>query len=172
MDLGSKIRLIKDFPKPGINFRDITTLLQDAGAFKQAVDAMAELCKDMNYDVIACPEARGFVLGAPLAYATGKGLVLLRKPGKLPGETVSHSYDLEYGTDALEVHAGAIQPGQRVLVVDDVLATGGTVVAAVELVKKSGAQVAGIAFLIELLGLNAREKLVGNPVVALLQLDA
>lgn len=172
MDLADKIRLIKDFPKPGINFRDITTLLQDAGAFKQAVDDMADLCKEMKFDVIACPEARGFVLGAPLAYAMGKGLVLLRKPGKLPGEIVSHSYDLEYGTDSLEVHAGAIQPGQKVLVVDDVLATGGTVVAAVELVKKSAAEVAGIAFLIELMGLNARDKLKGNPVVALMQLDA
>lgn len=172
MDLANKIRLIKDFPKPGINFRDITTLLQDAEAFKLAVDEMAALCKEMDFDVIACPEARGFVLGAPLAYAMGKGLVLLRKPGKLPGEVVSYSYDLEYGTDALEVHAGAIKPGQKVLLVDDVLATGGTVVAAVELIKKSAAQVAGIAFLIELMGLNAREKLQGNSVVALMQLEA
>ncbi|WP_333870562.1 adenine phosphoribosyltransferase [Desulforamulus putei] len=172
MDLASKVRLIKDFPKPGINFRDITTLLQDAGAFRQVVDELVELCKGLAVDVIACPEARGFVLGAPLAYAMGKGVVLLRKPGKLPGKTVCHSYELEYGSDALEVHEGAIQPGQKVLLVDDVLATGGTVAAAVELVKKSGGEVAGVAFLIELLGLDGREKLSGYPVVTLLQLEA
>lgn len=172
MDLASKVRLITDFPKPGINFRDITTLLQDAEAFKKAVDTLAELCREMKVDVIACPEARGFVLGAPLAYAMGKGVVLLRKPGKLPGRTVCHNYDLEYGSDALEVHEGAILPGQQVLLVDDVLATGGTVAAAVELVKKSGGEIAGIAFLIELLGLGAREKLNSYPFVTLLQLDA
>ncbi|MCL4440460.1 MAG: adenine phosphoribosyltransferase [Firmicutes bacterium] len=172
MDLASKVRLIKDFPKPGINFRDITTLLQDAEAFKKTVDALVELCKDMQVDVVACPEARGFVLGAPLAYALGKGVVLLRKPGKLPGRTVCYNYELEYGSDALEVHEGAIQAGQKVLLVDDVLATGGTVAAAVELVKKSGGEVAGIAFLIELLGLGAREKLGDYPVVTLLQLEA
>ncbi|ABO49271.1 adenine phosphoribosyltransferase [Desulforamulus reducens MI-1] len=172
MDFSSKIRLIKDFPKPGINFRDITTLLQDAKAFKQAVDAMVGLCKDFDVDVIACPEARGFVLGAPMAYAMGKGLVLLRKPGKLPGKAVSHSYQLEYGMDSLEVHEGAILPGHKVLLVDDVLATGGTVAAGVELIKKTGGEVVGIAFLIELLGLNARDKLGNYPVVTLLQLDA
>lgn len=172
MDLAGKIRLIKDFPKPGINFRDITTLLQDAEAFKKAVDTMANLCKDMEVDIIACPEARGFALGAPLAYAMGKGLVLLRKPGKLPGKTISHSYQLEYGTDALEVHEGAILPGQKVLLIDDVLATGGTMVAAVELVKKSGAQVSGLAFLMDLLGLGGREKLTDHRVVTLMQVEA
>lgn len=172
MDFASKIRLIKDFPKPGINFRDITTLLQDGAAFRQAVDAMAELCRDLGVDIIACPEARGFVLGAPLAYTMGKGLVLLRKPGKLPGKTVSHSYQLEYGMDSLEVHEGAILPGQKVLLVDDVLATGGTALGGVELIKKSGGQVAGVVFLIELMGLNAREKLSNYPILTLLQLEA
>ncbi|GAB6158938.1 adenine phosphoribosyltransferase [Desulfotomaculum varum] len=172
MDLAGKIRLIKDFPKPGINFRDITTLLQDAAAFRQTVDMLSELCRQFEVDVVACPEARGFVLGAPLAYAMGKGVVLLRKPGKLPGQTLCHRYDLEYGTDALEVHAGAILPGQKVLLVDDVLATGGTVAAAVELVKKCGGEIAGLAFLIELLGLAGREKLKGLPVITLLQLEA
>lgn len=172
MDLANKVRLIKDFPKPGINFRDITTLLQEGEAFQQAVNDILELCRDLEVDLIACPESRGFVLGAPLAYAMGKGLVLLRKPGKLPGKTVKHEYNLEYGTDALEMHEGAILPGQRVLLVDDVLATGGTVSAAVELVKKSGGQVTGLVFLIELVGLDARQKLSEYPIVTLMQLEA
>lgn len=172
MDLAEKVRLIKDFPKPGINFRDITTLLQDGAAFKNTVDQMVKLCEGMEVDIIACPEARGFVLGAPIAYALGKGLVLLRKPGKLPGNTVSYSYQLEYGTDSLEVHEGAIKSGDRVLLVDDVLATGGTVLAAVELIKKSGGQIAGLAFLIELLGLGARDKLAGQQLFTLMQLEA
>ncbi|AQS58360.1 adenine phosphoribosyltransferase [Desulforamulus ferrireducens] len=172
MDLANKVRLIKDFPKPGINFRDITTLLQDGEAFQQAVNDILALCGDWEVDLIACPESRGFVLGAPMAYALGKGLVLLRKPGKLPGKTVRHEYNLEYGTDALEVHEGAILPGQRVLLVDDVLATGGTMFAAAELVKKSGGQVAGMVFLIELVGLEARQKLSEYPIVTLMQLEA
>ncbi len=172
MDLANKVRLIKDFPKPGINFRDITTLLQDGEAFQQAVQDILELCRELEVDLIACPESRGFVLGAPLAYAMGKGLVLLRKPGKLPGKTVRHEYNLEYGTDALEMHEGAILPGQRVLLVDDVLATGGTVSAAVELVKKSGGQVTGLVFLIELVGLDARQKINEYPIVTLMQLEA
>lgn len=172
MEFANKIRLIKDFPKPGINFRDITTLLQDGQAFKEAVDAMSKACADMEIDLIACPEARGFVMGAPLAYKLGKGLVLLRKPGKLPGKTIKHTYQLEYGSDALEVHEGAILPGQKVLLVDDVLATGGTVVAGVELVKKSGGQVVGIAFLMELIGLNGREKLSDHRVISLTKCDA
>ncbi|SHK09100.1 adenine phosphoribosyltransferase [Desulforamulus aeronauticus] len=172
MDLANKVRLIKDFPKPGINFRDITTLLQEGEAFQQAVNDILELCRDLEVDLIACPESRGFVLGAPLAYAMGKGLVLLRKPGKLPGKIVRHEYNLEYGTDALEMHEGAILPGQRVLLVDDVLATGGTVSAAVELIKKSGGQVTGLVFLIELVGLDARQKLSEYPIVTLMQLEA
>ena len=172
MDLANKVRLIKDFPKPGINFRDITTLLQDGEAFQQAVNDILGLCRNLEVDLIACPESRGFVLGAPLAYAMGKGLVLLRKPGKLPGKTVRHEYNLEYGIDALEVHEGAILPGQRVLLVDDVLATGGTVSASVELVKKSGGQVTGLVFLIELVGLDARQKLSEYPIVTLMQLEA
>ena len=172
MDLANKVRLIKDFPKPGINFRDITTLLQEGEAFQQAVNEILTLCRDMEVDLIACPESRGFVLGAPLAYALGKGLVLLRKPGKLPGKTVRHEYNLEYGTDALEVHEGAILPGQRVLLVDDVLATGGTMFASAELVKKSGGQVAGMVFLIELVGLEARQRLSEYHIVTLMQLEA
>lgn len=172
MDFAGKIRLIKDFPRPGINFRDITTLLQDGPAFKELVNLMAEISRKMEPDIIACPEARGFVLGAPLAYVMGKGLVLLRKPGKLPGKTISCNYQLEYGTDALEVHEGAIQPGQKVLLVDDVLATGGTIAAATDLVKKCGGQVAGIAFLLELEGLNGIEKLGNNQVVTLIKCEA
>ena len=172
MEFAAKIRLIKDFPKPGINFRDITTLLQDGESFKKAVDAMAQLCREIQVDVIACPESRGFILGAPLAYAMGKGLVLLRKPGKLPGKTIHFSYQLEYGSDALEVHEDAILPGQKVLLVDDVLATGGTMAASVELVKQSGGEVAGILFLMELLGLGGREKLGNHPVLTLIKCDA
>ncbi|AEF95105.1 Adenine phosphoribosyltransferase [Desulfotomaculum nigrificans CO-1-SRB] len=172
MDFANKIRLIKDFPKPGVNFRDITTLLQDGQAFKAAVDAMTQACADMEIDLIACPEARGFVLGAPLAYNMGKGLVLFRKPGKLPGKTIKHSYQLEYGMDSLEMHEGAILPGQKVLLVDDVLATGGTVAAGVELIKQSGGQVAGVAFLMELLGLGGREKLRDHRVISLIKCDA
>ncbi|AEG61477.1 adenine phosphoribosyltransferase [Desulforamulus ruminis] len=172
MDFAAKIRLIKDFPRPGINFRDITTLLQDREAFPKAVDAMAGLCRGIEVDLIACPESRGFILGAPLAYAMGKGLVLFRKPGKLPGKTLQYCYQLEYGSDALEVHQDAILPGQKVLLVDDVLATGGTMAAAVELVKQSGGQVAGILFLMELLGLGGRDKLGNHPVLTLIKCDA
>lgn len=172
MEFHSKIRLIKDFPKPGINFRDITTLLQDGPAFREVIDELARQSRHLNADVIACPEARGFALGAPLAYALGKGLVLLRKPGKLPGDKLSCSYKLEYGDDALEVHVGAIQPGHRVLLVDDVLATGGTSMAAIELVQKCGGVVAGIAFLMELQGLGGREKLGNHPVVSIIKCEA
>lgn len=159
MDLKSKIREIMDFPKPGINFKDITTLLKDGEAFKYAIKQMADKVRHKPIDVIAGPEARGFLVGAPLAYELGAGFVPARKPGKLPGEVVKAEYKLEYGTDALEMHKDAISPGENVLIVDDLLATGGTIMSTVELVKEQGGVIQGIAFLIELTFLNGREAL-------------
>ena len=161
MDLKEKIRNIQDFPKPGIGFKDITTLLQDGAAFRAAIDTIAENLKDKKVDVIVGPEARGFIMGAPLAYAMGAGFVPIRKPGKLPGETVSYEYDLEYGTDKIEMHKDGIKKGQRVAIVDDLLATGGTAEAAVKLIESLGGEVVSIQFLIELEFLNGREKFEG-----------
>ena len=171
MQLKSYIRGIPDFPKPGILFRDITPLLSDASALKSAVDSMLEQCEPLRPDVIVSVEARGFLLAAPLAYRMDKPLVPVRKPGKLPHETHSVTYELEYGTDTLEIHRDGIGDGQRVLIVDDLLATGGTVSAAAELVRGCGGQVAGYAFLIELAGLNGRERLGGGEVVSLITYD-
>ncbi len=168
MDLKKSIRSIPDFPKPGIVFRDITTLLKDAEAFRQAVDEMAGAFADEKVDLIVGVESRGFIFGGAMAYKLGVGFVPVRKPGKLPAETVKAEYELEYGKDAIEIHKDAIQPGQKVLLVDDLLATGGTMAATVELVKKLGAEIVGIVFLIELAFLNGREKLAGYPVKALI----
>ncbi len=161
MDLAKYIRDVPDFPKPGILFKDITPLLGDPAAFGVAVDRFAERYADEPIDVIASIEARGFLFAAPLAVKLGKPLVPLRKPGKLPWDTLSITYALEYGEDAIEMHADAILPGQRALIVDDVLATGGTVSAAVRLAERAGAEVAGLAFLIELEGLRGRDRLRG-----------
>ena len=172
MQLKSYIRGIPDFPKPGILFRDITPLLNDATALKSAVDSLLEQCEPLQPDVIVSVEARGFLLAAPLAYRMGKPLVPVRKQGKLPYRTYGASYDLEYGTDTLEIHRDGITVGQRVLIVDDLLATGGTVSAAAELVRECGGQVAGYAFLIELADLNGRERLCGEEeVVSLISYD-
>ena len=172
MQLESYIRGIPDFPKPGILFRDITPLLNDSTALKSAVDSLLEQCEPLRPDVIVSVEARGFLLAAPLAYRMGKPLVPIRKQGKLPYKTYSASYDLEYGTDTLEIHRDGITAGQRVLIVDDLLATGGTVSAAAELVRECGGQVAGYAFLIELADLNGRERLCGEEeVVSLITYD-
>ncbi len=168
MDLKSKIREIPDFPKEGIDFKDITTLLQDGPAFKEAIKQMAEFCKDKNIDVVVGPEARGFLIGAPLAYELGAGFVPVRKSGKLPGEVVEASYELEYGNDTLQIHRDAILPGQRVLVADDLLATGGTVKSTVDLVKELGGDVVGVAFLIELTFLDGRDKLKGSDIFSLI----
>ena len=153
------IRTIPDFPEPGIMFRDVTSILQDAEGFKLAIDEMIKLLDGVDYDVIAGAESRGFIFGAPLAYALGKPFVLVRKKGKLPCETIEKTYDLEYGTATIEMHKDAIKPGQKVVVVDDLIATGGTIEAACQLIEELGGEVSKIVFLMELAGLNGREKL-------------
>ncbi len=169
MDFNSKIRVVEDFPKTGISFKDITTLLQDGEAYKQAIDACNDMVSDVEFDLIVGPEARGFLIGAPLSYLTQKGFIPVRKPGKLPSQTISHEYILEYGTDILEMHADAIKPGQRVLIADDLLATGGTVNAVAELVRKCGGVVVGYLFLIELTFLNGRQVLTDAPIYSVLK---
>lgn len=159
VDLRKYIRDIPDFPKPGILFRDLTPLLADPAALRAAVDAVAEPFRDDGIEQVIGIESRGFILGAPVALALGTGLVIVRKPGKLPGRTTSVTYDLEYGSDTLEMHEDAIAPGQRVLVVDDLVATGGTAAAGVRLARQTGAEVVGCAFLIELVALGGRKRL-------------
>ena len=159
MDLKEKIRVIEGFPKEGISFKDITTLVADGEAFKESIDRIAEHLRDKNVDVILGPEARGFIFGVPVAYALGVGFVPVRKKGKLPAETVSVEYSLEYGVDVLEIHKDAIKKGQRVAIVDDLLATGGTMEAAAKLIEQLGGEVVSMQFLIELEDLKGREKL-------------
>ena len=153
------VRSIPDFPEKGVIFRDITSVVQDPEGLKLAIDGMIDMVKDLDFDVIAGAESRGFVFGAPIAYALGKGLVLIRKKGKLPCETISESYELEYGTAEIEIHTDAIKPGQKVVLVDDLIATGGTIEAAAKLIEKLGGEVVKIIFLMELEGLKGREKL-------------
>ena len=153
------IRDVPDFPKPGIIFKDITPILSDAVLFNDVVDHMAGILRDHRVDLIAAIESRGFIFGAPIANRLGAGFVPIRKPGKLPSERLRVDYDLEYGTDALEAHADAIQPGQRVVIVDDVLATGGTACAASQLVAELGGELVGFAILVELQFLNGRARL-------------
>ena len=169
MNLESKIRNIQDFPKPGIGFKDITTLLKDGEAFKEAVDRIVENLKDKDIDYVVGPEARGFLLGAPVAYALGIGFVPIRKPGKLPAEVVSFEYDLEYGTDKIEMHKDSIEEGKKVAIIDDLLATGGTVEAATKLIESLGGEIASIQFLIELEFLNGRDKLKGYDVESIIK---
>lgn len=170
IDVKSKIRDIKDFPKEGIIFRDITTALKDAETLKVIVDYLCEQFKDVKIDYIAGIESRGFILGMPMAYKMGIGFVPVRKPNKLPAATYSQEYALEYGTDKIEIHQDAFPQDANVLVVDDLLATGGTAEAACKLVKKAGANLIGTAFLIELTALNGRDKLVDSPkIVSMLQ---
>ncbi|MBU5487132.1 adenine phosphoribosyltransferase [Clostridium sp. MSJ-8] len=159
MSLKDKIRVIDGFPKEGISFKDITTLIGDGEGLKEAIDAMVEKLKDKNIDLIVGPEARGFIFGVPVAYALGVGFVPVRKPGKLPAETLSVTYDLEYGTDTLEIHKDAIKKGQRVAIIDDLLATGGTIEAVAKLVEEAGGDVVSMNFLIELTGLKGADKL-------------
>ncbi|WP_018753198.1 adenine phosphoribosyltransferase [Paenibacillus sanguinis] len=168
MDFKEHIRVIPDFPQPGISFKDITTLLQDGDAYRKAIDELKQLVGDLKIDLIAGPEARGFVVGAPLAYALGVGFIPIRKSGKLPYKTIEVEYDLEYGKDCLAMHCDAVKPGQNVLIADDLLATGGTISTSVNLVRQLGGNVVGTAFLIELSELNGREKLQGIDVFALL----
>lgn len=172
MDLKKRIRQIPDFPKPGINFIDITTLLKDGEAMKYAFDQMAAMLEGIQADVVVGPEARGFMIGAPLAYMLGAGFVPVRKSGKLPGPVIEATYELEYGHDTLQIHKDSIKPGAKVLVVDDLLATGGTVWSTADLVRRLGGEIAGFAFLIELSFLKGREKLTGYPVHSLLQYDS
>jgi adenine phosphoribosyltransferase len=153
------IRTIPDFPEPGIMFRDVTSILQDAEGFRLAIDEMKKLIENVDFDVIAGAESRGFIFGAPLAYALGKPFVLIRKKGKLPCETIEKTYDLEYGTATIEMHKDAVKPGQKVVIVDDLIATGGTIEAAAQLVEELGGEVVKIIFLMELAGLKGREKL-------------
>jgi adenine phosphoribosyltransferase len=161
------IRVIPDFPQPGIRFKDITTLLKDGNVYRAAIEEIRKAVEHMQIDVIAGPEARGFVVGAPLATALGVGFAPIRKSGKLPGETIQASYDLEYGNDSLAMHKDAISPGQRVLIADDLLATGGTIATSMNLVRQLGGEVVGAAFLIELSYLTGREKLEGVEVFSL-----
>ncbi|MNO34822.1 Adenine phosphoribosyltransferase [compost metagenome] len=168
MDFKDSIRVIPDFPQPGISFKDITTLLKDGEAYRRAIDELKALVSHLQIDVIAGPEARGFVVGAPLAYALGVGFVPIRKSGKLPYDTIEVGYDLEYGKDTLAVHTDAVKPGQNVLIADDLLATGGTIATSVSLVEQLGGKVVGAAFLIELTQLAGRNKLSGIEVHSLL----
>ncbi len=169
LDLAGKIRDVPDFPKKGILFKDITTLLKDARAFKSAVDQIGSRFFGRDVDLVVCMESRGFIIGAPLAYNLGAGFVPVRKPGKLPAACIKEEYALEYGTSALEIHEDAIEPGQRVLVVDDLLATGGTVRATIDLVERLGGKTIGAAFLIELTFLNGRSRLQGYEVFSLIR---
>ena len=169
MELKNYIASIPDFPKQGILFRDMTPLLQDNEALTYALDKMAEFAKELNADVIVGPEARGFIFGTPVAYKLNIGFVPVRKPGKLPRKTVDFKYDLEYGTNTLCIHEDALKPGDKVIIVDDLLATGGTVKATINLCEKLGAEVVGVACLIELVELEGRKVLEGYDVLSLME---
>ena len=167
-ELKTRIRHVPDFPKAGILFYDVTTLLRDPDGFRLAIDAMSEPYRGAGISLVVGIESRGFILGAAVADRIGAGFVPVRKVGKLPSRTIRVSYDLEYGSDSLEMHSDAVEPGQKVLIVDDLLATGGTARATVDLVKKLGGDVAGVAVLIELADLNGRDRLKGERVQAVL----
>ena len=169
MDLKQHIRHVPDFPKAGILFYDITTLLRDPQGFARTVDVLADPYTGQGIDAVIGIESRGFILGAAVAQRIGAGFIPIRKPGKLPSKALKESYNLEYGTDALEIHEDAVDRGQRVLIVDDVLATGGTAAAAVQLVRRLGGELHGLAFLIELLVLGGKKKLPGEKVFSMLQ---
>ena len=172
MSLKNNIRVVENFPKEGISFKDITTLLLDGKAYRESVEACLDMLVGVEFDVIVGPEARGFLFGAPMAVLAQKGFVPIRKPGKLPAETIKHEYALEYGTDVLEIHKDAIKPGAKVLIVDDLLATGGTAKAVCELIEKLGGVVVGLAFLIELDFLSGRELLTGYEVYSVLSYES
>ncbi|MBW9171101.1 adenine phosphoribosyltransferase [Clostridium estertheticum] len=172
MELKNSIRVIENFPKKGISFKDITTILQDGKVLKQTIDDIVEYLKDKQIDVIVGPEARGFLFGVPVAYALGAGFVPVRKPGKLPYETLQIEYELEYGTDKLEIHKDAIKPGQRVAIVDDLLATGGTVAAVTKLIEQMGGDVISLNFVIELTDLHGKEKLKDYDIMSLVKYNS
>ena len=165
------VRCIPDFPEKGVMFRDVTSVLQDADGLHLAIDTMQELVKDLEYDVVVGPESRGFIFGTPIAYNNHKPFVLIRKKGKLPCETVSMEYELEYGTAVIEIHKDAIRPGQKVLIVDDLIATGGTTEAMIRLVESLGGQVVGVVVLMELMGLKGREKIAGYRLESAIQYE-
>jgi adenine phosphoribosyltransferase len=167
--LRERIREIPDFPKPGILFYDITTVLKDSAAYKEAIDLMLEPYKDERVDIVVGMESRGFIFSSPLAYLLDAGLVPVRKLGKLPAETITVEYALEYGSNTLEIHRDAVQPGQKVLIVDDLLATGGTVKGTIELIERLKGEVIGLAFLVELEFLKGRERLDGRRVTSVIQ---
>ena len=169
MDLKQHIRHVPDFPKPGILFYDITTLLRHSEGLKATIEQLATPYANADVDVVVGIESRGFILGAAVAERLGAGFIPVRKPGKLPARAIKETYDLEYGQDALEIHADAVDRDQRVLIVDDVLATGGTAAAAAQLVRKAGGNVLGLAFLIELVALKGKAKLPGESVFSVLQ---
>lgn len=169
IDLKEKIRNIPDFPQPGILFRDITTLLKDSEAFRYVIDKLTEKFKNQKIDYIAAIEARGYMLGAPLAYNLGTGFIPIRKPGKLPCKTISEEYSLEYGKNILELHTDAVKKGDKVLIIDDLIATGGSSLATKNLIEKLGGEVVGFAFVVELLDLKGRELLKGYEVLSLVQ---
>ena len=171
LDLADYVRSIPDFPKPGILFRDITPLWACAPAFREAIHRLADPFRGHRLDVVAAAEARGFIFAAPLALELNVGFVPVRKPGKLPFDTHAFHYELEYGSDTLEIHTDGIAPGQRVLLVDDLLATGGTVEACCKLVERGGGTVAGLAFLIELSGLGGAKRVAPHPTFSLLKYD-
>lgn len=165
------IRSIPDFPEPGIIFRDITTVMQDSDGFKLAIDSMEDTIKDLDFDVIAGLESRGFMFGTPIAYNMGKPFVPIRKKGKLPCETISEEYSLEYGTAEIEIHTDAIKKGQKVVIVDDLIATGGTVEAAIKLIERLGGEVVACVFLTELVNLKVRDVLEGYRVESIVKFD-
>ncbi|QQZ10749.1 adenine phosphoribosyltransferase [Heyndrickxia vini] len=169
MDLKQYVTIVPDWPKEGIVFKDITTLMDNGQAYKYATDQIVEYAKEREIDLVVGPEARGFIIGCPVAYALEVGFAPVRKPGKLPRETIQVEYGLEYGKDSLTIHKDAIKPGQRVLITDDLLATGGTIEATIKLVEELGGVVAGIAFLIELSYLDGRQKLEGYDVLTLMK---
>jgi adenine phosphoribosyltransferase len=169
MDLKQHIRSVPDFPKAGILFYDITTLLRDPEGYRITIDMLSTPFEGQGIDAVVGIESRGFILGAAVAHRIGAGFIPIRKPGKLPAKAIKEIYDLEYGKDALEIHEDAVEPGQRILIVDDVLATGGTAAAAVQLVRKLGGELHGVAVLIELLFLNGRQKIAGENVHSVLQ---
>ena len=171
MDLASLIRNVPDFPKPGIQFKDITTLLKDAAAFRHVIDGWKERYADKHVSTIVGVDARGFIFGGALAYAMGLPFIPVRKKGKLPAQTLAEDFELEYGTDTVEIHVDALEAGDRVVLVDDLLATGGTMAAIASLVQELGAEIVEVAFVIELTTLHGRDKLAGLPVHSLIEFE-
>lgn len=171
IDIRKLIRIVPDFPKPGIGFFDITTLLKDKQGFQEVIDTFANHFKDFDFDKISGVEARGFVFASALAYKMNKGLILIRKPGKLPAETFSQEYELEYGADAVEMHKDAVEPSEKIVVIDDLIATGGTVKAACKLIENAGGEVAGIGFMIELCFLKGIDKLKKYNIYSMLKIE-